>query len=134
MKRITLSALAFTAIFAGAASADPVGSWRTGDGSAIVRIAKCGGGLCGFVAKTEGAAGKDIRNPDPAKRSRSVLGIEVLSLRPRGDKVWGGTSYNAEDGLTYNATLTESSERSIQIKGCGANGGVCGSETWTRVK
>ena len=133
MKRITLTALAFTALFIGAACADPVGEWRTADG-ATVRIKKCGSGLCGFVAATRGAPGKDVRNPDPAKRSRSVLGIQVLSLRPRGDKTWGGTSYNAEDGLTYNATLTEAGERSLQIKGCGANGGVCGSETWTRVK
>ncbi len=47
-------------------------------------LKKCGSGLCGFVAATRGAPGKDVRNPDPAKRSRSVLGIEVLmNLQPK---------------------------------------------------
>ena len=64
-----------------------------------------------------------------------MLGIEVLiNLQPKGAKVWTGTTYNAEDGLLYNATVTEESAASLQIKGCGANGGVCGSETWSRVK
>jgi uncharacterized protein (DUF2147 family) len=134
MKRITLTALAVIALFIGGASAEPVGEWRTADG-ATVRIKKCGSALCGYVATTRGAPGKDVRNPDPAKRGRSVLGIEVLiDLQPKGDKVWIGTTYNAEDGLLYNATVTEESAASIQIKGCGANGGVCGSETWSRVK
>lgn len=134
MKRIILTAFAFIALFIGGASADPVGEWRTADG-ATVRIRQCGSGLCGYVASVRGAPGKDVRNPDPAKRGRSVLGIEVLiNLQPKGAKVWTGTTYNAEDGLLYNATVTEESAASLQIKGCGANGGVCGSETWSRVK
>jgi uncharacterized protein (DUF2147 family) len=132
MKRILMTALAFTAFSSIGASADPVGEWRTNDG-ATVRIRPCGGGLCGFVAS--GASGKDVRNPDASKRNRSLLGIEVLiNMRPRGDKSWSGTSYNAEDGLTYNSTLTEVSASTLQVKGCGANGGVCGSETWSRVR
>lgn len=136
MRRITLlAAFALTALFIGQASADPVGEWRVADGNAIVRISKCGGALCGFVASTRSAPGKDVRNPDPAKRNRSVLGLEVLiSLRPTGANVWTGTTYNAEDGLFYNATVTQQGPRSLQIRGCGANGGVCGSETWVRVK
>jgi len=134
MKRIILTALAFTALFIGGACADPVGEWRTADG-ATVRVKKCGSGICGFVASTRGAPGKDVRNPDPAKRGRSVLGIEVLiNLQPKGEKVWTGTTYNAEDGLLYNATVTEEGESALQVKGCGSNGGVCGSETWSRVR
>ncbi|MGO9675154.1 MAG: DUF2147 domain-containing protein [Methylocella sp.] len=134
MKRIILTALAFTALLIGGASADPTGEWRTADG-ATVRIKKCGSGLCGYVASTRGAPGKDVRNPDPAKRNRSVLGLEVLiNLQPSGGKAWTGTTYNAEDGLLYNATVNEESESAIQVKGCGANGGVCGSETWSRVR
>lgn len=135
MKRVILTALAISALFTGAASADPLGEWRVGDGNATVRIKKCGSSLCGFVASTRGAPGKDVRNPDPSKRNRSVMGIEVLmNLRPRGSNVWAGTSYNAEDGLLYSATVTQESENSLEVKGCGANGGVCGSETWTRVR
>ncbi|MEJ0095961.1 MAG: DUF2147 domain-containing protein [Methylocella sp.] len=135
MKRIILTAFALTALSIGQASAEPTGEWRVADGTATVRIAKCGAALCGFVATTRTAPGKDVRNPDPSKRGRSVIGIEVLiNLRPTGDNVWTGTTYNAEDGLLYNATVTQEGNQSLQIKGCGANGGVCGSETWTRVK
>ncbi len=135
MKRVIMAAFALMVLSLGGAAADPIGDWRVADGTATVRIKKCGAGICGFIASTRGAPGKDDRNPDPSKRGRSVLGLEVLiNLRPSGDKVWTGTTYNAEDGLLYNATVTEDSERSLQIKGCGANGGVCGSESWTRVK
>ncbi len=135
MRRIILTTFALTALSIGQASADPVGEWRVADGNATVRISKCGAALCGYVASTRSAPGKDVRNPDPAKRGRSVLGIEVLmNLRPTGENVWTGTTYNAEDGLLYNATVTQEGGQSLQIKGCGANGGVCGSETWTRVK
>lgn len=136
MKRLLIvTAIAFTAIFIGQANADPVGEWRVADGSAIVRIRKCGAALCGFVASTRSAPGKDERNPDPSKRNRSVIGIEVLiSLKPAGSNTWTGATYNAEDGLYYSATMSMQSEQALQIKGCGPNGGVCGSETWTRVK
>ncbi len=134
-KRIILTAFAFSALSLGAACADPLGDWRVGEGNATVRIKKCGSGLCGYVVATQGAPGKDVRNPDPSKRNRSVMGIEVLmNLRPAGSNVWRGTSYNAEDGLLYSATVTQEGANSLSIKGCGANGGVCGSETWTRVR
>ena len=132
---IILTAIAFTAICTGQANASPLGDWRVADGSAIVRIRKCGAALCGFVASTRSAPGRDERNPDPSKRNRSVIGIEVLiNLKPAGSNAWTGTSYNAEDGLYYSATVSMQSEQALQVKGCGPNGGVCGSETWTRVK
>ncbi|WP_395666005.1 DUF2147 domain-containing protein [Methylocella sp.] len=135
MKRLILTALAFGVLCAGPASADPTGEWRVADGSATVRIRKCGAALCGSIASTRGAPGKDDRNPDPAKRNRSVLGIDVLlGMRPTGANAWSGTTYNAEDGLLYNATMTMQGDRSLVIKGCGPNGGICGSETWSRVK
>jgi uncharacterized protein (DUF2147 family) len=135
MRRNILTAFALTALFTVQANADPIGEWRVADGTATVRISKCSAALCGFVASTRSAPGKDVRNPDASKRSRSVIGIEVLiNLRPAGDNVWTGTTYNAEDGLLYNATVSQAGAQSLQIKGCGANGGVCGSETWTRVK
>jgi uncharacterized protein (DUF2147 family) len=136
MRRLlVLTALAFTAISVGQANADPLGDWRVADGNATVRIRKCGADFCGFVASTRSAPGKDERNPDPSKRSRSVIGIEVLmNLKSNGSNSWAGTTYNAEDGLFYTATVSMQGEQALQIKGCGPNGGVCGSETWTRVK
>jgi uncharacterized protein (DUF2147 family) len=119
------------------ARADPdvVGDWLVGDGSATIRIRKCGAGFCGSVVSTRSPAGRDLKNPDPAKRRRSVIGIDVLSnMRPSGAHSWSGTSYNAEDGQTYETRMTMQGEGSLQIKGCVPNGGICGTETWTRIR
>lgn len=122
-------------LLAQGASADPIGDWRVGDGSATVRIGKCGAALCGVVASTRSAPGRDIKNPDPAKRRRSVIGIQVLSnMRPAGASAWIGTSYNAEDGQTYEARMSMQGDQALTLQGWVPNGGACGSETWTRVR
>jgi uncharacterized protein (DUF2147 family) len=117
-----------------AASADPSGEWQVQDGSATVKIRKCGAAYCGYIA-TARTPGKDTKNPDPSKRSRSVIGMEVLiNLKPAGDNAWSGLTYNAEDGQIYTANISLVSESSLAIKGCVPQGGMCGSETWSRVK
>jgi uncharacterized protein (DUF2147 family) len=119
----------------GSASADPIGDWRVGDGNATVRITQCGAALCGVVVSTQSAPGRDIKNPDPAKRRRSVIGIQVLSnMKPTGPNSWTGTSYNAEDGQTYSSRMSMQGDRALSVQGCVPNGGLCGSETWTRVR
>ncbi|ACB95340.1 DUF2147 domain-containing protein [Beijerinckia indica] len=134
MKRFLISTLAVLAL-GGIAHADPIGEWRVADGSATVQIKKCGSGICGFVASTKDAPGKDVKNPDPAKRNRSVLGIEVLiSLKPNGDNIWSGYVYNAEEGQIYTATVSLAGQGVLRIDGCVPNGGICGHETWTRIK
>jgi uncharacterized protein (DUF2147 family) len=126
---------AFAALAAGAAAAAagaPTGEWRVADGAATVRIEKCGANYCGYIA-TATDPGKDIRNPDPAKRSRSVIGIEILfNLKANGDNTFTGETYNADDGQIYIATLTPMGDK-LSIRGCVPNGGICGSETWTLV-
>ena len=79
-----------------AAGGGPTGEWTVEDHSAVVRIAKCGSGFCGFVAR--GQPGKDYRNPDPNKRNRSVIGIEVMFNMKGGPSSWSGPTYNAADG------------------------------------
>lgn len=133
--RLILTAVFFSTLFAAQASADPIGEWRVQDGNATVRIRKCGPAYCGFVASTRTAPGRDEKNPDPAKRNRSVLGIQVLTgLTPVGPNAWSGITYNAEDGQLYNATVSMPSKQALQIKGCVPNSSLCGEEVWTRVK
>jgi uncharacterized protein (DUF2147 family) len=132
-----VSAAAFAAMMlvATAAVADPAGEWRVADGNATIRIRKCGAAFCGFVATTASAPGKDDKNPDPSKRNRSVIGIEALiNMKPAGDNLWAGTTYNAEDGQFYSAKISLLSEQQLKIEGCAPGGGPCGSETWNRVK
>jgi len=136
-KPTVFAALALTvSIFAiSPAFADPTGDWRVADGTATVRIKHCGAALCGYIASTSTPAGRDDHNPDPSKRSRSVMGIEVLiNLQKEGENVWSGTTYNAEDGQIYTAKISLANEQALQIQGCVPGGGVCGSEVWARVK
>jgi uncharacterized protein (DUF2147 family) len=117
------------------AFADPIGDWRVADGTAIVRVHKCGSSLCGSVLSTTGDPGKDSHNPDPSKRQRSVIGLEVLiNMTKATENSWTGATYNAEDGQTYSARITLLSDQQLQIQGCVPGGGACGSETWARVK
>lgn len=115
------------------AASGPAGEWLVEDRSAVVRIVKCPGGYCGFVAK--GQPGKDYRNPDPRKRSRSVIGIEVMfNMRPSGANSWSGETYNADDGQIYNGKITLTSPGTLQVEGCVPGGGACGSQGWTRAR
>jgi uncharacterized protein (DUF2147 family) len=127
--------LAFRPAIGFAAGAGPVGEWKVEDGSATVAIKKCGAAFCGFVASTVGPADKDYRNPDPSLRNRSTLGIQILfNLKPAAPNAWSGLTYNAQDGQIYSAKISLISPTSLQIEGCVPNGGLCGSETWSRVQ
>lgn len=131
------SAISFAALMltATAAVADPSGEWRVSDGTATVRIHRCGAGYCGTIASTSTPAGKDEKNPDPAKRNRSVLGIEVLfNMHKVAENVWAGKTYDAEDGQTYDAKISLQSEQALKIEGCAPGGGPCGSQVWSRVR
>jgi uncharacterized protein (DUF2147 family) len=120
---------AYAPAFAGGG---PSGEWLVEDHSAVVRISKCGGGFCGFVAK--GQPGKDYRNPDPAKRNRSVIGIQVMFGMRGGPPSWSGETYNADDGQIYSGKITLTGPSTLQVEGCVPGGGACGSQTWTRVR
>ncbi len=116
-----------------AAGNGPVGEWTVEDHSAVVRISKCGGGFCGFVAK--GQAGKDYRNPDPRKRNRSTIGMQVMfAMKPSGPNSWSGETYNAEDGQIYNGKISLQGADTLKVEGCVPGGGICGSQNWSRYK
>jgi uncharacterized protein (DUF2147 family) len=119
-----------------AEAADPLGEWLIEDGEARVRIVPCGADLCGNVAWiNEGQPMVDVNNPDPAKRSRSLIGSAVLlNLRPSGTAEWTGSLYDAEDGRTYTGKLSVIDERHVKVAGCVLGGLICQSQTWTRVK
>ena len=111
----------------------PSGEWYVEDHSAVVRISKCGGGYCGFVAR--GQAGKDYRNPDPRKRNRSIIGIEVMAgMRPSGPNSWSGSTYNADDGQTYAGKIVLTGPSTLTVEGCASGGAPCGSQNWTRAR
>jgi len=113
--------------------ADPRGLWRTQDG-ATVRVASCGGALCGTMASpAPGKSNTDVDNPDPGKRQRSVVGVEVMiSMAPNGPNKWSGRLYSLAGGQTVNGSIVEVDDRTIRVEGCA--GPLCGSQFMTRIR
>jgi uncharacterized protein (DUF2147 family) len=127
--------LAFTAVlaFMQSASADPTGDWLVADGVAHIRIADCDGRMWGVVSWSQ-QHGVDQNNPDPAKRSRSTLGMPViLGMQPAQPNRWEGEIYNSENGKTYQGRIILTSPDTLRVEGC-VLGFLCGGQNWTRVK
>ena len=123
-------------------AAGPIGRWLTEDGEATIAIARCGAALCGTILalKTpiDPATGRpqtDVNNPDAAKTGRPLIGVQIIfDMRPSGTAdTWDGQLYNAEDGKTYNGSLTMTGANTLELRGC-ALLVFCKSQTWTRTK
>jgi uncharacterized protein (DUF2147 family) len=116
------------------AAAGPVGKWRVADGTAHVQISQCGPALCGSIAWTNDGGGTDENNPNPAYRTRSLVGLPIMHLQPSGDNLWTGDVYNAKNGQNYSAKLNLRSETVLRLEGCVPGTNLCGEENWTRVR
>lgn len=91
--------------------------------------------LCGNIVWTKTPGGTDENNPDPAKRSRPVMGLEILlAMKQTGPNKWEGSVYNAENGKTYKANMSLENDDALRMEGCVMGGLICGGETWTRHK
>lgn len=134
LRRWWLPAMLAATVAAQAARAqDPIGEWRVADGDANVRIIDCGGAMWGMVS-WEKTPGRDVNNPDPAKRSRPTLGMPVLlNMQQSKPGRWQGEVYNAENGRRYDATIALLNPDTLHVEGC-ALGILCGGEDWTRVR
>lgn len=141
--RAALSALAIGLLLApGAASGQtngPTGVWLTQKGDAHVRIAPCGGALCGTIVwlrdpidpKT-GRPPVDEHNADPSKQNNPILGLQIMfGMRPTGEGRWSGHFYNSDDGKTYEGNLVLLGPNSVKAEGCLL---ICMGETWQRVE
>jgi uncharacterized protein (DUF2147 family) len=142
MRRHLFAAAALLMLGSGSAlAADPAGVWLTQTGGSRIRIADCGGALCGTIIWLKepndpdtGKPKTDKNNSDAGKRSRPLIGVQiVLGMKPAGDGKWTGQVYNAEDGKTYSGNLTFPGGASLQLQGCALGGLVCKGQTWTKV-
>ena len=107
------------------------GVWRTERGWQV-KIYKCGGGLCGKVVG--GTTMKDVHNPNPVLRKRSVVGIDIIrSMRKQG-KRFKGKLYNPKDGNTYTGYIEPLSANKLKLSGCVLGGLICKGQTWTRIR
>ncbi len=139
MKFVCAAVIGLSLLSSAALAGEPQGTWLSEDGGTKVHIANCGGKLCGTVVwldepndRKTGKPKTDKRNPDPAKRSHPLLGLQVVhGLAASGPNLWSGLIYNADDGNTYQAHLKVQGERSAKVEGC-VLGILCKGQTWTR--
>jgi uncharacterized protein (DUF2147 family) len=139
MKLLGAAAIGLSLASSAAMAADPAGTWLSEDGGTKVQIANCGGKLCGTVVwlnrPTDPSTGKpktDSLNPDPGKRGRPLLGLQVVhGLTSNGPDTWSGQIYNADDGKTYQAHVMVVSHSAMKVEGC-VLAVLCKGRTWTR--
>src|SRR5689334_11440867 len=123
------------------------GTWLTPQ-KAEVTIAACGDAYCGtlswIVIPDENSAGcegdrdafamqmVDFQNPDQTLRARSLVGMEILTLKPKGAG-FEGSIYNAEDGKSYDGVVNILGPDKIEL-GNGCAFGMCMvTQEWRRV-
>ena len=110
---------------------DATGLWLTETGGSKVRIARCGQGYCGTLASVSGP-GLDAQNPDVSLRTRSLIGVRIMTAdRAKGDG-YEGSPYNPKDGKTYAGSLVLKGPDVVEVQGCVLSV-LCKSQTWKRV-
>jgi hypothetical protein len=89
--------------------------WAFGDvRDMVLRFQQCGNQLCATIvalgeAGDGGLEARDVRNPNPALRSRSVCGLQLFSGVTRTQNGWTkGRAYNPAEGDMVGVTLIES--------------------------
>jgi uncharacterized protein (DUF2147 family) len=120
-----------------AQAAQPVtGRWATVDGKAIVAVAPCGQHLCGRIEKivkpTPGRPQTDIKNPDPALRSKPLVGLALLTGFTDAGDLWKCTIYDPESGKSYTSKVSRNANGTLKVQGCIAF--FCKTQTWTPVR
>ncbi len=128
------------------------GVWLTESGKAQVRIEPCAnpasGSLCGFIVGLvdpkgpDGAAiapeaATDHRNPDPAQRSRKVIGMPLIwgfKKAAEPNSFEDGKIYNGEDGKTYSANISLLADGKLRLRGYVGSPMFGQTQLWTRVQ
>jgi uncharacterized protein (DUF2147 family) len=139
--RFGLFAAAALAVASPALAADPHGVWLTEPGTSRIRIADCGGALCGTIVWLKDPNDAETQKPkldkfnaDASKRSRPLMGVTiVIGMKPAGTDKWSGQVYNAEDGKTYSGSVTMQGANALKLEGCALGGLLCKAQTWSRV-
>ena len=123
---------------AAAPAATPIdGLWLTDDHKGVVRIGACGPRVCGWIVRVldsgPNVPTRDVNNPNPALRSRTILGMPVLAgFTPNGNAYANGAAYDPKSGRSYRATLRQRSANALDVTGCVLF--ICQTKTWTRTR
>ncbi|TVQ07944.1 MAG: DUF2147 domain-containing protein [Balneolaceae bacterium] len=122
------------------ASLDVTGLWLSADKRGIIRIYEQDGKFYGrlvWLKEPEDDQGNtilDSKNPDPEKRDRPILGLQmVFGLEYSGGEWRNGEIYDPESGSTYSARLRLNGSDRMDLRGYIRLPMFGRTESWTRV-
>lgn len=133
-----IALLGILAAAAAPAASDAMGRWQTETRHGVVEITTCGTSICGRLVESDALRTnpqlRDVKNKDASQRERLLKGLTILQgFRQKGSDWAGGTIYNADDGGTYQATVTPIDRDTLKVKGC-IVWPLCKSQTWKRMR
>jgi len=135
------------AVSAAAGPDDILGVWNNEEKDAKIEIVPCGDRYCGrIVSLTEpdypegskdgipGTAKLDHNNPDAARRTTPIIGLQIVSdFRFAGGNVWNdGKVYDPKNGKTYSGKMTLVSSRQLDLRGYIGISLIGRTTTWTK--
>ncbi|HRP09443.1 MAG TPA: DUF2147 domain-containing protein [Terricaulis sp.] len=136
MNRLIGAALVFFAIAAPAQANDFLGVWRTEVRGGLVRLEPCGDAICGAIVSSPlleaNPDQRDVRNSDPALRTRALRGLRILQARRlSATRLGDGWVYDPEEGETYSGEITLLPDGRLRLRGC-IVWPLCRSQIWVR--
>lgn len=137
---LLLVSLAATSV--SAQSLTPVGVWLDSSGRTEVEIAPCGDLLCGKIVwfrwpnDDDGLPMVDVKNNNPALRTRPLLGLAILyGLRRTGERTWeDGRFYYPDDGEDHRARMSILDDGTLRVRYYDLLPLFGETEIWTRIR
>jgi uncharacterized protein (DUF2147 family) len=150
-RTLVVCVLALAAYAAPALAQAPIeGTWRTLNGTEV-RIVPCDSGFCGTLSwivipkeqsgmckmmpkEDFGSLMLDYKNPDKSLQTRSLIGVQMLTVKPTNDPAaYTASVYNAEDGSTNDVLVWVLNNGTILRLGGGCLAGLCAvTQDWPR--
>ena len=118
-----------------------VGVWKTGEGTAMVRIYKNGDKYQGKIVWLKepndpetGKPKQDKNHPDEATKSRPILGmINIWGFTYKENNLWDdGNIYDPKNGSTYSCTIKMINSNSLEVRGFIEVSIIGRTDNWTR--
>jgi uncharacterized protein (DUF2147 family) len=119
-------------------AATPVtGKWLNRDKDSIIEIGQCGAAVCGRVHQIlkptpDGKPAVDRYNPNPALKTRPILGLTILSGFAPSSDAWKGKIYDPRNGKSYTSYLARNPDGTLKVQACIAF--LCQTQTWTAAR
>lgn len=111
------------------------GIWRHPDNGSLVQIYPCKKSICAKVVRVNDPSRKDINNPNPALRNRSIVGVVIWQHgKETGPLQWSGSLYNTLDGRTYYGTVRLTGKTTLTLSGCYLRVMLCDHRTWKKAE